>query len=456
MAVTWLRPLHINKGKSVSQTITERTDYAENPDKTRKGELVTGYECSPRTVDAEFLLAKQQYAEINGRDQGDKNILAYHIRQSFKPGEITPEFANKLGYDLALRFTKGKHAFIVATHVDKKHIHNHIVFDSVNLDCNQKFMNYWNSSRAVRRLSDQICLENMLSVIQEPKPRKGHYGTWLGDQKTESWRSKLQSVINKILNDKPADFETFLKLLEDAGIEVKRGKHISLKMTGQKSFIRLRSLSAEYSKEAIRESIRVKYQNPKKINLLIDIQNSIKAQNSPAYERWSKVHNLKQAAQTLLFLQDNDITEYDMLSDKAQQAKDNFNNISERIKVADTRMKEITQLQKHIGSYGKTKDTYTAYRKTGYSKKFFTDHEDEIIRHKAAKKYFDSLELQKLPTIKSLQSEYAMLSSEKGKLYSEYRQARKFMQDVLNARQNVESLLNIDSSVHESKRNQLL
>jgi Type IV secretory pathway, VirD2 components (relaxase) len=303
MAVTWLRPLHINKGKSVSQTITERTDYAENPDKTRKGELVTGYECSPRTVDAEFLLAKQQYAEINGRDQGDKNILAYHIRQSFKPGEITPEVANKLGYELAIRFTKGKHAFIVATHVDKKHIHNHIVFDSVNLECNHKFMNFWNSSRAVRRVSDQICLENMLSVIQEPKPRKGHYGTWLGDQKTESWRSKLQSVINRILNDKPADFETFLKLLEAAGVEVKLGKHISLKMTGQKSFIRLRSLSSEYSEEAIRESILGKHQNPKKINLLIDIQNSIKAQNSPAYERWAKVHNRATRSHTITILQ---------------------------------------------------------------------------------------------------------------------------------------------------------
>ena len=139
MAATRLFALHVNKGKSIAQTITERTDYAENPDKTRKGELVTGYQCSPITVDAEFLLSKQQYADITGRGQGKRDVLAYHIRQSFKPGEITPEESNRLGYELAMRFTRGRHTFIVATHIDRKHIHNHVIFNSTTLDCTRKF-----------------------------------------------------------------------------------------------------------------------------------------------------------------------------------------------------------------------------------------------------------------------------------------------------------------------------
>ena len=347
MATSWLKPLHVNKGKTIEQTITDRTDYAENPDKTRKGELVTGYECSPRTVDAEFLLSKQQYVNITGRDQGDKNILAYHIRQAFKPGEITPEQANEIGRELALRFTKGKHAFIVATHIDRKHIHNHVIFNSTTLDCTHKFINFWGSSKAVRRLSDQICLEHGLSVIENPKPSKGHYGTWLGDKKEPSWREKLMAAIDTVLEGKPTDFHAFMELLKQADVEVRqRGKTISLRMTTinsqgkkQKGFIRFRSLPDDYTEDAIRERIEGKRIVPKKakttapppaqkVSLLIDIQNSIKAQNSPGYERWAKIFNLKQAAQTLLFLQDNDITEFDILQDKAQKAKDNFNNIS--------------------------------------------------------------------------------------------------------------------------------
>lgn len=175
MAATWIKPLHVNKGKTIAQTITDRTDYAENPDKTRQGELVIGYQCSPYTVDAEFLLAKQQYASITGRSQGKKDILAYHVRQAFKPGEITPEQAGKLGYELAMRFTKGRHAFIVAVHEDRAHVHCHIVFNSTTLDCTKKFQNPMRSNKIIRRISDQICIENGLSFIENPKPSRGHY-----------------------------------------------------------------------------------------------------------------------------------------------------------------------------------------------------------------------------------------------------------------------------------------
>ena len=168
MAATRLIALHANKGKTIARSLSDRTDYAKNPDKTEKGELVTGYRCDPFTVDEEFMLTKRKYEQITGRHQR-RDVIAYQIRQSFKPGEITPEEANRLGWELALRFTKGKFAFIVATHTDRAHIHNHIVFNSTSLDGTRKFKNFWFSGLALQRLSDLVCLENSLSVI-ETKP----------------------------------------------------------------------------------------------------------------------------------------------------------------------------------------------------------------------------------------------------------------------------------------------
>ena len=166
MAATRLIALHINKGKTIAQCLRDRTDYAQNPGKTEKGELVSGYECDPMTADEEFLLAKRQYLHITGRRQ-QNDVIAYQIRQSFKPGEITPEEANRVGYELGLRFTKGKHAFLVATHTDRAHIHNHIVFNSTSLDCKRKFRDFHNSGLALQKVSDIICVEHGLSIIEK-------------------------------------------------------------------------------------------------------------------------------------------------------------------------------------------------------------------------------------------------------------------------------------------------
>ena len=460
LAATRLLTIHRNKGKAIAQTITDRTDYAENPNKTRDGELVTGYQCDPRTVDAEFLLAKQQYHDITGRDQGNHDVLAYHIRQSFKPGEISPELANKIGYELAMRFTKGRHAFIVATHIDKRHVHNHIIFNSTTLDCTRKFDDPKRSGMIIRRISDHICAENGLSVIKNPKPSRGHYGTWLGDQKRPSYREQLKETIDSALAQKPESFDSFLKLIHDAGFEVnRRGSRYSFRGAG-KSLICLCSLKGDYTEDAIREIISGKRavlkiptiivsDQSRKVSLLIDIQNSIKAQNSPGYAQWSKIFNLKTAASTLIFLQENELDDIDKLDEKAQRAKDDFNGINTRIQNIDAQLKNISALQKQIGIYSKTREVYAAYRKAGYSKKYLNSHEDDIAAHKAAKKYFNSLGLEKLPTIVKLKNEYAALAIEKKKLYAEYHPARKHMQDILSARQNVRQLLNYSTSMKE-------
>ena len=253
LAATRLIALHKNKGKSVAACLKSRTDYVQNPDKTQQGELVSSYECSPLTVDEEFMLSKRQYELMTGRRQKN-DVIAYQIRQSFKPGEITAEEANKVGYELAMRFTKGKYAFIVATHTDREHIHNHIIYNSTALDSTRKFRDFLLSGLAVQRLSDLICLEHQLSVI-EIKPYRERQKRTLYPPK-ESNRDKLCSVIDGILlNEKPVDFEIFLKKLEQQGYEVKRGKHTSVKGARQKRFIRFRTLGTGYGEDEIKAVI---------------------------------------------------------------------------------------------------------------------------------------------------------------------------------------------------------
>jgi hypothetical protein len=460
VATSRLLKIHTNKGKTIAQTITDRTDYAKNPLKTQHGELVTGYQCDPRTVDTEFLMAKKEYFRITGRSQKN-DVLAYHIRQSFKPGEIIPEEANRLGHELAIRFTKGRHAFIVATHIDKSHVHNHIIFNSTNLDCTHKFVDFWRSNKALHRLNDVVCLENGYSVIEDPKPPKGHYGTWLGGKKEPSSREILEQIIDKALTQNPATFEDFIRLLEAEKCEFKRSRR-SVRLPGKKGFLRLKGLSDDYTEGAIKERIAGLRSAPKrkkvatdisaspqtstlpserKFSLLIDVQNSIKAQNSPGYERWSKVFNLKQAAKTLLFLQDNDLDDIEKLAEAAQKAKNDFNAIQTKIHATNSRLKDISLLQKHIGAYVKTKDTYAEYKRRKFSNKFYAENKKAINNCKASKAYFDEQNLAKLPTINSLKKEYATLVAEKKKLYASQSTARNFMQEILMAQQNVRMLL---------------
>ena len=455
MAATWIKPIRAVSGKTVGQTIKDSIKYILNPNKTRQGKLVDSYACDKRTAATEFLLSKQEYHAVTGKKQSNKDVLLYHIRQSFAPGEITAEKALKIGYELSKRFTKGKHPFIVAVHEDKAHLHCHIIFNAVNIDCDRKFVNFWHSSMALRRLSDFICLENGLSIIENPKPSKGSYGTWLESKgkKEPSKREKLEQHIEKILANEPKDFDEFLKMLQDSGCEIKHRnrKHIALRLPGQKSIIRLRSLSDGYTEESIYKRLSgktnasaktIRIPQTTKVCLLIDIQNSIKAQDSPGYERWAKIFNLKQAAQTLIFLQENNLDDLEKLQEAAQNAKDSFNDIQSRINTADARLKEISALQKNISTYVKTRKVYTEYRKAGYSKKFLANHEAEIQAHKAAKTFFNEQNLDKLPTMQMLKQEYAMVLAEKKKAYTGYRQAREFMQDILKAKQNAESLLN--------------
>ena len=447
MAATRLIALHQNKGKSVAACLKSRTSYAQNPDKTAGGEYVSSYGCSPLTVDEEFLLSKRQYELSTGRSQKN-NVIAYQIRQSFKPGEITPEEANKVGYELAMRFTKGKHAFIVATHTDRQHIHNHILYNSTSMDGSRKFRDFWLSGLAVQRLSDVICLEHNLSVI-ETKPYRERQKRILYPPK-ESNRDRLCAVIDGILRDNPPDFESFLQRLEQEGYEVKRGKYTSVKGKRQKRFIRFRTLGAGYSEEEIRAVLDGKAEHRSRqrpaapvredaFQLLIDL--AAKQDKGTGYQRWAKKFNLKEMSKSLIFLQENRLTSMDELNDKADAAVKRFHELQETIQAADSRVTELSELRTQIIHYAKTREVYAAYRKAGYSKKFRAEHEADILLHQAAKAFFDKQGLKKLPRVKELNAEYAELLAQKKAAYPEYRKARDEMQRLLRAQQNLKRFL---------------
>ena len=456
MATTRIIPLHAGKGRTVGKAISDIIDYVKNPDKTDHGRLITSYQCDSRVADAQFLLDKQTYVARTGRVRGKDDVIAYHLRQSFVPGEITPEEANRLGVELARRFTNGRHAFIVCTHIDKAHVHNHIIWNSTTLECDRKFRNFWGSTRAVHRLSDTICIENGYSIVEAPKRRGQSYNKWLGDAAKPSHKELLRQAIDRALAQKPASLEELLCLLEQDGFTVhQRGKTISIGAEGWGNNVRFDRLGDGYALDDLLAVLSGQKEHtprkktavqtaPPKVNLLVDIQAKLQAGKGAGYARWAKVFNLKQMAQTMAYLSEHDLLDYSALAAKTAAAAEKYNNLQTQIKAAEKRMEEIGTLRTHIIQYAKTRDTYVAYRKAGYSKKFLEAHREEITLHKAAKDAFDKLGLKKLPKVKDLNAAYAEILSQKKKLYPEYRRARDEMRELLTVKANVDRVLNME------------
>jgi len=462
VAATRLIAMHLQKNRSIQQCIKDRTDYAENGEKTDHGEFISSYECDPKTVDGEFATAKNEYEINTGRTPKEKDVIAYQIRQSFKPGEVDAEKANKIGYETAMRFTKGKHAFIVATHVDKSHIHNHVIFNSTCLDERHKFNNFFFSGIALQRLSDIICLEHGLSVIKPRRPSEREKRTTYPERK--SFREEIRAAIDAALLKKPKDLEEFLKLLREEGYEVKRGKYIAVKGEGQKTFLRLRSLGAGYRDEDInkiltgevkhtpQKTVGKSYEpQPKKLDMLLDIQEIIAKGKGPGYERWAKLHNVKQVSQTLIFLKEHGIRDYEELAKIAGDASAKFGEITTRQKALEARLIEIAALKKHIINYSKTKDVFAEYRKSGYSKKFFEEHREALTLYKAAKDAFKQIE-GPIPKIRELNAEYEEVLKQKKLTYAEYKQAQKEMKDYQTAKYNIDQFMRKQS--HERDEHQ--
>lgn len=463
MATTRLMPLHIGKGRNAGTAIARIIDYVANPEKTRYGELITSWQCDSRVADAQFLLSKQQYIQQTGRVQGKENVIAYHLRQSFRPGEITPEEANRLGCELARRFTKENHAYIVCTHVDKAHIHNHIIWNSTSLDATRKFRNFWGSTEAIRRLNDTICIQNGYSIVENPARKGKSYDKWLGDKKKPSHRERICVAIDDALAQKPASFEALLDLLRQTGYLVKDGAVPSLLGEGQKRFLRMDTLGENYSPDVLRAVIQgQRNHTPKKRkmitvqkeetpgNLILDMQNVLQQKRGAAYENWAKRFNLKQVAQTLLYLQEQGLTQYSDLQTRAAAVSSEFHAARKKIKSLEEQLQRNALLQRHIQNYSKTRQTYIEYQKSHYDTKFKEAYEQEILLHMAARKHFDELAVEKLPSMKSLKADYAELLVQKKAAYAVYRKKKNERDQLQTALANVEVMFAEKGSKRDS------
>ena len=402
----------------------ERFEYALNPEKLG---AVSSYLCDHTTAHSEFLLVHSQYKAETGRET-DRGALFFQIRQAFKPGEITPEEANRIGYETAMRWTKGKYQFFVCTHIDKGHIHNYIYYNSTAYDCSRKYHNFLGSSFALRRLSDRVCLENDLSVILSPKLHsKGrflHYGQWIGE-KPPSAKQRVRLAIVAALEQKPTDFEAFLRLMEASGFVVKHGRGgvISFLAPGQEKPTRLRAstLRAGFDPADIRDVIAGKRHVPeipheapvpRKVSLVIDIQERLRSGKGPAYERWAKVYNLEQMAAAL--------------------------------QAVETELAQTSDLMGAVVDYAKTRPVFDGYKASKYSKKYLAQHEDELATYRAARATMkEILDGGKLPRIDELKEKRRQLAAQKKALYMEYRQAQDAMREAVTVKANIDRLLGL-------------
>ena len=459
-ATTRLITHHISKGETVAQSLKDRFDYGQNPEKTQGGELISAYECDHRTADAEFLLAKAKYKAVTGREQRrDADVLCYQIRQSFRPGEITPEEANRVGYETAMRWTKGKHAFFVATHTDRQHIHNHIYYNSTAYDRSRKFRNFIGSSFALRRLSDRVCLEHDLSVIVNPKLHsKGrylHYGQWLGENQKLSQKEQIRLAIDAALTERPVDFADFLRRMETAGIQVKHGRGgvISFLVPGQQRAARFRAstLGDGYGPEDVqavidgkaptRTATARKAPAPRRVNLLIDIQERMRQGKGPAYERWAKVYNLKQMAAALQYLKEHQLFEYADLAVKSDAATERFHTLAGDIQQTEAELSRVSDLMAAVVQYAKTRPVFDGYKAAKYSRKYLVEHEAELADYRAAKATMaELLGGEKLPKMDVLKEKRRQLAARKKALYLEYRKAQQDMRELVAVKGSVDHL----------------
>ena len=353
------------------------------------------------------------------------------------------EEANKIGYEFAERFLNGRHAFIVCTHINRHHIHNHVIWNSTTLDCSRKFRNFWNSTKAVRSLSDTVCLEHGLSVIENPAQKGMTYDKWLGGSAKVSNREVLRKAIDDVITQKPQNIDEFLRLLEEKGFTVKRGKHITLRYKDFKKAIRMGSLGDGYTEEDIRAVLlgKRKHVQRQRSNLFIEIDSKLRMNKTTA-----KIRNLKQMAQTLNYLREHGLLDLAELQRKTVDVTKKYHELSERIKSMETRMKAIGEMKTQIIAYMRTREVYDGYRKSGYSRAYYAEYESEILLHKAAKKAFDEWNLRKLPTVKNLNAEYTDLVKQKKTLYAEYSAVRSEMRELLIHKCNVEKILGIDEN----------
>ena len=421
MATTRIMSLHISKGKNVNQSIRERLDYIMNPDKTEGGTLVSTYGCAQKIAANEFMLYRTEYLMNTGRDIPNE-VIGYHIRQAFKPGEITPEEANRIGRELASRMSSDGYAYVVATHNDREHIHNHIILCPYPMNGTYKYRDVKRSSKDLVRISDELCKRNGLSVIHDPQNKTVTYDKWLGNKKELTSRDHLRMIIDAALRLQPDGFDALMQLMEEAGCLIKRGAHISIKPPDSKRYIRLESLGDEYSESALRKVLdgnhvhipRVprSHYNDSQVKCLVDIESKLRTGKGKGYMIWAERNNIDAKAQSIIFLKENNIGSITELEEQIRVMRSTRNQLHSSIREKQNRMKEINRLRKAIRDYRRTKEVYIHYKESGWSPKFYNEHRQEIEIHRQAHEVY-SWHDGRIPTLNDLSTEYDALREQK-------------------------------------------
>ena len=444
----------VTKTHPIKSTLKAAIDYICNPDKTDGKLLVSSFGCAAETADIEF-----EWTRRHSIDKGTH--LGRHLIQAFEPGEVMPEEAHRIGMELAREVLGGKYEFVLTTHIDKDHVHNHLIFNAVSFTDHKHYHSNKRSYHFIRRTSDRICKEHGLSVIVPGQDRGKSYIEHQAERTGTSYKAKLRAAIDRLL---PGchDLEELLVRLQREGYALKRGKYISARAPGQERFTRLKTLGADYAEDALtarmagraRPSRQPKHQSGK-ISLLIDIQNNIKAQQSAGFTHWAKLNNLKQAAKTMNFLTEHGISSYGELESKLNAVSARRDTAHAEIKRIESRSVELALVMKHAGTYRQLKPLYDRYRKSNDKEKFLRGHEGEIILFEAATRELKRMGAVPLPTTESMKTELANLNAEKERLLAEYKAARTEAQEYDTVKQNVDALLAVPKEQKQQRRHEL-
>lgn len=442
MAITKIHP--------ITTTLTKALNYIQNPKKTDGTLLVDGYGCVPETAYQQFMRTKEKVDKKDG-------YLAFHLIQSFSPGEVDYETAHKIGIELADKVFKGRFQYVIATHIDRGNVHNHIIANSVSFKDFGKYNSSPNSYYFIRRTSDMLCKEYGLSVVAEPKDKgKSHYEHLL-DKKGQSWKSLLRQNIDRCII-KARDWDEFLLLMQREKYEIKSGKYISFRAEGQERFTRSKTLGADYTEEQIRNRIaggkRIEIESSQRVSLIIDIENAMKERqkNPEAYRQWATVQNIRTMANTLNFLTEHNLLDYDKLSEKTEATRENYNSTRTRIKEIEKRLKTIDEDIHNIDSYRKTKPIADKLETVVFKERYRKEHEADLIIFGAAEKYLKKrFNGGKAPLIKDLRAEQKALLAEKDKLYESYYSEKSELSELQATMKNVDMILGRDKAQEQER-----
>ena len=435
----------VTKIKAIRGTLSKAIAYILNPEKTDEKLLVSSYGCASETAAREFEWTRK-IAEQKGMNP--VRIIARHVIQSFEIGEVTPELAHEIGKQFADEILGGKYEYVLTTHIDKDHVHNHLIFNAVDFVDYHAYKSYKRIYYDMREVSDRLCKENGLSVIPPSQNKGMGYKEYTEATRGTSWKQKLKQTIDRLVIT-AKDYDDFLRLMQEAGFEIKTGKYISFRAKGQERFTRSKTIGENYTEERIKERIAgrtprrsQRQTTPKGISLIGDIQERIRLIDSKGYEHKAKLTILKEAARTLNYLTENNLLQYADLEKKVEDVHSSYDRTGKELKGVEARLREVQPLIKNISNYQRLKPVYDAFQKAKDKPSFKAKHEAELVIFEAARSTLLAMQGdEKLPSLKTLQAEQAQLFEEQERLYDERAKLKKEVKQIETIKSNVDTFL---------------